>query len=305
MFKGSAVALITPFNEQGVDFNALEKLIDFHIDAGTECVLVCGTTGESATLTHDEHKKIVAHSAQYIRSKRGENRYPLLMAGSGSNNTAEALELTKAAKDDGADICLLITPYYNKPTQPGILNYFRTIAREVDIPQVVYNILSRTGVNVSTDVIVELAQEKNIIGVKEASGDIDQVSEVARRTPDDFYIWSGDDGKTLPILSVGGHGVISVAANIIPKDVRAFVHAYLDGKPDEALKWHRKMAVLFDTLFIETNPIPVKSAANILSRSPETGLPHCGLMRPPITPITPGAEEKLKKVMADYGLPVA
>ncbi|MBI1387790.1 MAG: 4-hydroxy-tetrahydrodipicolinate synthase [bacterium] len=305
MFEGSAVALITPFTKDDkLDFAALEKLIDFHAAAKTECILVCGTTGESATLTHDEHKQLVRHSAQYIREKRGHDRYPLLMAGTGSNSTREALELTKAAKDAGADVALLISPYYNKPTQAGLLEHFRVIAREVDLPQVVYNIQGRTAVNITADTMVALSEEKNIIGVKEASGNLTQISDIARRTADDFYVWSGDDGLTLPILSLGGKGVISVSANIVPKDVRAMVHAYLKGDHAEALRIHRKMAELNSTLFVETNPIPVKTAVNWLSQSPETGLPHCGGMRLPLTPLLASSESALKKTLKEYGLPV-
>ena len=304
MFKGSAVALITPFHEEKIDYKALEKLIDFHFEAQTECILVCGTTGESATLTHDEHKAIIRYSAEYIRSKRGSNPYPLLMAGTGSNNTKEALELTGSAKLAGADCALLISPYYNKPTQKGLLTHFSMIAREIDIPQVVYNIQSRTGVNIAVDTMVELAQEKNIIGVKEASGDITQISETVRRCPAEFLVWSGDDGLTLPILAVGGVGVISVSANIIPKDVRAMVHAYLQGNHKEALQYHQKMSVLNKTLFLETNPIPVKTAVNMLSRTPEYGLPYSGGLRLPMTDLSTPYEKTLLEVMKAYGLPV-
>jgi len=304
MFEGSAVALIAPFRNGGVDYNALERLIDFHVKAETECILVCGTTGESATLSHQEHKDIIRHAAQYVRSVRGGNRYPLLMAGSGSNNTKEALDLTQAAKDLGADVALLISPYYNKPTQQGLLQHYRTIAREVDIPQVPYNIQSRTGVNIAVDTIIELAQEKNIIGVKEASGDLGQISEIARRAPEGFKVWSGDDGLTLPILSIGGAGVISVSANIIPQDVRAMVHAYLKGNLPEALRLHRRMAALNKILFVETNPAPVKTAVNLLSRNPDYGLPHCGELRLPMVPLLPANEEKLVKVMREYGLSI-
>ncbi len=305
MFKGVAVALVTPFTEEGIDYSALEKLIDFHVNAGTECILVCGTTGESPTLSHAEHKQLVKRSADYLRSVRGNNSFPLLMAGTGSNSTREALELTKSAKEDGADVCLQVTPYYNKPTQAGLLYHFQTLAREIDIPQVIYNIQGRTGVNVNLETTIQLAEEKNIIGVKEASGNITQISETCRLTPDDFFVWSGDDGITLPVLSVGGHGVISVSANIIPQDVRAMVHAYLQGNQREALQWHRKMSQLNKTLFIETNPIPIKTAVSLLGRNPKSGLPHCGPLRPPLVPMAPENEQKLIKAMSEYGLPVS
>ncbi|MDX9754251.1 MAG: 4-hydroxy-tetrahydrodipicolinate synthase [bacterium] len=304
MFEGSAVALITPFRDDKIDFKALEQLIDFHCKAETECVLVCGTTGESATLSHEEHKALIRFCADYIRDKRGSNPYPLLMAGTGSNNTREAMELTESAKLYGADCALLISPYYNKPTQGGLLAHFRAIARAVDIPQIPYNIQSRTGVNIEVDTLVELSQEKNIIGVKEASGNLAQISEIIRRTDESFLVWSGDDGLTLPILALGGKGVISVSANIIPTDVRALVHAFLQGNAAEALRLHQKMAILNKVLFIETNPIPVKTAVNLLSAAPDYGLPHCGDLRLPMTPMGLANQEILKKALADYGLPV-
>lgn len=304
MFEGSAVALVTPFKNGAVDYIALDQLIDFHIKAQTECIVICGTTGESATLSHAEHRELIERSTQLIVNKRGANRYPLMMAGTGSNNTQEALELTNHAKNAGADCVLLIAPYYNKPTPKGLLLHFQKLAREVDIPQVVYNIQSRTGINISTDVMVELAKEKNIIGVKEASGNITQMSDVCRRCGDSFMVWSGDDAMTLPLLAVGGKGVISVAANIIPKDVRAMVHAYLSGDFKTALQLHRNMAELTNSLFIETNPVPVKTAMNVLSHSPDYGIPHCGDFRLPMTDMQPQNIEILKSTMKHYGLPV-
>jgi len=303
MFEGSAVALITPFKNGGIDFEALNSLIDFHVQAETECIVICGTTGESATLSHDEHKELVKRSVELVKTKRGNQRYPLLMAGTGSNNTKEALDLTQHAKDAGTDCVLLIAPYYNKPTQPGILKHFQTLAREVDIPQVVYNIQSRTGINITTDTMVELSKEKNIIGVKEASGDLSQVSDVARRCGGDFIIWSGDDALTLPILAVGGKGVISVSANIIPKDVREMVHAFLQGNRGEALRLHRCMAELNSAVFIETNPGPIKTAANLLSQSSEYGLPHCGELRLPLVSMSDANVKKLQTALREYGLP--
>lgn len=304
MFQGSAVALVTPFKQNAIDYDALDQLIEFHIKAETECIVICGTTGESATLSHVEHRELIERSTAMIKEKRGTNRYPLMMAGTGSNNTKEALELTQHAKNAGADCVLLISPYYNKPTPQGILQHFQLLAREVDIPQVVYNIQSRTGINISTDVMVELSKEKNIIGVKEASGNITQMSDVARRCGDDFMIWSGDDAMTLPLLAIGGHGVISVSANIIPKDVRAMVHAYLQGDYKEALQLHRKMADLSNTLFVETNPVPVKTACNLLSKTPDYGLPHCGEFRLPMVEMLPQNLDVLQSALKTYGLPV-
>lgn len=301
MFTGSAVALITPFQDGKVDFDALEKLIDFHIAGGTECVLVCGTTGESATLSHDEHKAVIKHSVDYVKDKRGDKKYPLLMAGTGSNNTAEALDLTAFAKEAGADSALLVTPYYNKPTQNGLLQHFRIIARSFDIPQIVYNIQSRTGVNVSTDTMVELAAEPNIIGVKEASGNIAQISDVIRRCPKDFYVWSGDDGMTLPLLALGGHGIISVVANIAPRETSRMVHDFLGGRVAEARAMHHKMTPLVRALFIETNPIPVKTAVNLLSGNSEYGLPHAGEFRLPLVDPAPANREVLERELHAFG----
>ncbi len=304
LFEGTGVALVTPFKGDAINFQALETLIDFHAQAKTECIVVCGTTGESATLSHDEHKQLIKHAAEYIRSIRGNETYPLLMAGTGSNNTKEALELTQAAKEYGADCILLISPYYNKPTQAGLLHHFQRLAREVDIPQVPYNIQGRTGVNISIDTMVELAQEKNIVGVKEASGNLSQISEVVRRTPDDFYVWSGDDGLTLPVLSVGGKGVISVSANIVPQDMRALVHAFLQGNAQEALKIHQKLSPLNAAMFLETNPIPIKTAVNLLSQNAEFGLPHCGELRSPLVSLTSDHEKTLLTILKEYGLPI-
>lgn len=304
MFEGSAVALVTPFNKDSVNFDALEKLIDFHFKAGTECVLVCGTTGESATLTHQEHKQIIRHSAQYIRSLRGSKRFPLLWAGTGSNSTREAIDLTASAKEDGADAALLIAPYYNKPTQRGLIEHFGLIAREVDIPQVIYNIQGRTAVNITADTMVELSERKNIIGVKESSGNLEQVSEIVRRANRDFIVWSGDDGLTLPILALGGKGVVSVTANVLPKEIRSLVHAFLKGDHKEALRLHQHLSVINSTLFIETNPAPVKTAVNLLSASSDYGLPHCGDLRLPMVPLSVENEARIQSTLKQYKLPV-
>lgn len=301
MFEGSAVALVTPFREGKVDYVSLEKLIDFHVAAGTECILVCGTTGESATLSHDEHKQVIKHSVDYVKAKRGDRKYPLLMGGTGSNSTAEAVDLTASAKEAGADLVLLVSPYYNKPTQAGLLEHFRTTAREVDIPQVVYNIQSRTAVNVSTDTLMELAQEPNIIGVKEASGNVAQISDVIRRCPKGFYVWSGDDGMTLPLLALGGHGVISVIANIAPRETSRMVHDFLEGRVEQARAMHHKMAPLVKALFIETNPIPVKTAVNILSHNPQYGLAPAGEFRLPLVEMSPANRAILERELRAFG----
>lgn len=305
MFEGLAVALVTPFTEDDqLDTKALETLIDFHVKAGTECILVCGTTGESATLTHDEHKALVKHAAQYVRSVRGEKPTPLLWAGTGSNNTREAVELTAAAKEDGADAALLISPYYNKPPQTGLLAHFRKVAQEVDIPQVVYNIQGRTAVNISAETMVELSHEKNIVGVKESSGNFDQVAAIIRDAAPGFTVWSGDDGNTLPIMAMGGKGVVSVTANIMPGPIRELVHAYLAGKPDEAKRLHHHLAGINAALFYETNPIPVKTAVNWLSQDQNFGLPHCGNLRLPLVEMSEANQPRLREMMKRYSLPV-
>ncbi len=301
MFTGSAVALITPFKDGAIDYPALEKLIDFQIVGGTECVLVCGTTGESATMDHDEHKEVIKHSVDYIKEKRGNKKYPLLMAGTGSNSTAEALDLTAFAKEAGADCALLVNPYYNKPTQRGLLEHFRKIAREVDIPQIVYNIQGRTAVNVATETMVELAAEPNIIGVKEASGNINQMGDVIRLCPDDFYVWAGDDNMTFPLVALGGKGVISVIANIAPKETSQMVHDLIEGRIAEARAMHYKMAPLVKALFVETNPIPIKTAVNILHGNPEYGLPHAGEFRLPMTDLAPSSREVLERELKSFG----
>ena len=301
MFTGSAVALITPFKNGSVDYPALERLIDFQIAGGTECILVCGTTGESATMDHDEHKAVIKHSVDYIKDKRGDNEYPFLMAGTGSNSTAEALELTAYAKEAGADCALLVSPYYNKPTQRGLLEHFRKIAREVNIPQIVYNIQGRTAVNVSTETMVQLAAEPNIIGVKEASGNINQMSDVIRLCPEDFYVWAGDDNMTFPLGALGGKGVISVIANIAPRETSQMVHDLIEGRIAQARAMHYKMAPLVKALFVETNSIPIKTAVNILSGNPEYGLPHAGEFRLPLVDLAPSSREVLERELRAFG----
>ena len=230
MFKGSIVALATPFQNGKVDVEKLDELVEFHIAEGTDGIVPCGTTGESATLTHDEHEDV---SSRVIKAANG--RVPVI-AGTGSNSTAEALSLTKAAADAGADAALLITPYYNKPTQEGLYRYFSRIAQEVDIPQILYNVPSRTGINRVPETVIRGAEHKNVVAIKEASGSIDQSVEILRGA--DIDILSGDDSLTLPLMSVGAMGVISVAANVVPRHVADMTHAMLDGNVAEARRLH-------------------------------------------------------------------
>ena len=268
MFKGSIVALVTPFQNGKVDVEKLDELVEFHIAEGTDGIVPCGTTGESATLTHDEHEEGIS---RVIKAANG--RVPVI-AGTGSNSTAEALSLTKAAADAGADAALLITPYYNKPTQEGLYRYFSRIAQEVDIPQILYNVPSRTGINMVPETVIRVAEHKNVVAIKEASGSIDQSVEILRGA--DIDILSGDDSLTLPLMSVGAMGVISVAANVVPRHVADMTHAMLDGNVAEARRLHMHLFPLFDVLFVETNPIPVKTALAIMEKiGPELREPMC------------------------------
>ena len=259
MFKGSLVALITPFKDGEIDRQSLKRLIDFHIENGTDAIVVAGTTGESATLTFTEHEDLIKMAIDMA-----EGRIPII-AGTGANATHEAIELTKSAEKYGADGSLQIVPYYNKPTQEGIYQHFKAIAEETNIPLILYNIPSRTGVDMLPETFARLYGDfPNIIGIKEATGKVDRVSEMINLTNEEVIILSGDDSLTLPMMSVGAKGVISVANNIIPKEMSQMCKLALEGKFNEALQIHNKYWKLFKTLFIETNPIPVKTAAYML-----------------------------------------
>ncbi len=259
MFKGSIVALITPFKDGEIDRASLKRLIEFHIENGTDAILVAGTTGESATLTFEEHEDLIKMTVDMA-----EGRIPII-AGTGANATHEAIELTKSAEKFGADGSLQIVPYYNKPTQEGIYQHFKAIAEETNIPLILYNIPSRTGVDMLPETFARLYGDfPNIIGIKEATGNVARVSEMINLTNEDVVILSGDDALTLPMMAVGAKGVISVANNIVPKDIAQMCKYALEGKFDKALEIHNRYWKLFKTLFIETNPIPVKTAAHML-----------------------------------------
>jgi 4-hydroxy-tetrahydrodipicolinate synthase len=290
MFEGSCVALATPFKDGSIDEKALQELVEFQIAGGTSCIVPCGTTGESATMSHREHGRVIELTVKYVRK-----RIPV-MAGTGSNSTQEAIELTKHARDAGVDGALVVAPYYNRPTQKGLFEHFRTLARTVPLPMIIYNIPGRTGVNVLPATLVDLARsEKNIVGVKEASANIDQSSELIRELGPSFDVLSGDDSLTLPILSVGGKGVISVLANIVPQDVAALCAAWKKGDAARALELHLKMFPLVKALFIETNPVPLKTAMGWLRMcSSEMRLPLTGMEKP--------NADKLEKALRDYGL---
>jgi len=288
MFKGVFTAIITPFKEdESVDEECLKKLIDFNIENGVSGIVPCGTTGESPTLSHDEHDRVIELTVQHVNK-----RVPVI-AGTGSNSTAEAIRLTKHAEEAGADACLLVNPYYNKPTQEGLYRHFKAIADAVNFDCVVYNIKGRTGVNVETPTLMRLANDcKNIVAVKEASGDINQMKDVIAQKPEGFSVLSGDDNITLELIKAGGTGVISVASNLVPDRMVAMVKAALDGNFEEAEKLNNELAPLFEAEFIETNPIPIKCGLALKGMCKE-------VYRLPMCELRPENREKLKKVLQE------
>ncbi len=270
-FKGSIVALVTPFAEDGsVDFATIEQLVEWQIESGTDGIVPCGTTGESPTLSHEEHEAVVAAVVKAVRK-----RIPVL-AGAGSNNTTESLRLVRFAEHVGADGALVITPYYNKPTQAGMVAHYQAIAAATRLPIVMYNVPGRTGINLTPETVAHLAQTPNIIGIKEASGSLDQVSSILQLCKID--VLSGDDGLTLPIMAVGGCGVISVVANVAPKKMVALTRAVLKGDLANAERLHREIYPLCKVLFVETNPVPVKAALAMMGRIREN-------LRLPLVPL--------------------
>jgi len=289
MFHGSLVAIVTPFKKGKVDEKALGDLIDWQIAQGTHGIVPCGTTGESATLTHEEHERVVAFT---IEASKG--RVPVI-AGTGSNSTDEAITLTKHAKKAGADGALLITPYYNKPTQEGLYRHYKAVAEAVDLPIVLYNIPGRTSVNMLPPTVARLSSFKNIVAIKEGSGSLQQVSDIIQTCGERMTVLSGDDALTLPMMALGARGVITVTANIVPKDMANMTDAFAAGKLAEARKLHYKMSPLFAALFYETNPIPVKEALGMMGRcTAELRLPLC--------PMASDTREKLSRALKDYGL---
>ncbi|OQZ01777.1 MAG: 4-hydroxy-tetrahydrodipicolinate synthase [Candidatus Brocadia sp. UTAMX1] len=287
MFHGSYVALVTPFKNGQVDYQKLGELVEFHVKNGTQGIVPCGTTGESATLSFEEHEKIIGEVVSIVA---GRIR---VLAGAGSNNTTEALRLAKHAKKIGADGALLITPYYNKPTPEGLYRHYKLIAESVDIPIVMYNVPSRTGISIQPETVARLSEIKNIVGIKEASGSIDQATQILQLC--NITVLSGDDSLTLPIMSVGGRGVISVVANVVPADTAALTRNCLEGNFDAARKCHFKLFPLCKSMFIETNPIPVKTAMRMLGRLN-------GEMRLPLCDMTKEHESQLMGTLKNYGL---
>ncbi len=282
MFEGTTVALVTPFDNGKIDWKTLEKLLDFHLEKGTDVILPCGTTGESATLTHEEHREVI----KFVVERVGKRRK--VLAGTGSNSTEEALELSLFAQEVGADGVLLITPYYNKPTQRGLYLHFERIARQLSIPVVLYNVPSRTGVNLEFSTVKDLSRVPNIVAVKEASGNLDQIMRII--SLESITVLSGDDSLTFPIIALGGKGVVSVAANLVPQEIKEMVDLALEGKWEEARKIHYRLYPLFKVLFIETNPIPVKTALGILGMIKEE-------FRLPLAPMKEENRKELIRVM--------
>jgi len=289
IFKGCGTAIITPFNETGVNFEEFRKLIEFQIKEGADSIIVCGTTGESATMSNEEKKETIKFAVEIAAG-----RIPII-AGTGGNCTTTSIELTKYADEVGADAIMLVTPYYNKTTQEGLIKHFETIAKTTSLPVVLYNVPGRTGLNINPSTCFTLSKIENIVAIKEAGGDISQIAQIAALCGDDLMIYSGNDDQIVPILSLGGQGVISVLSNIIPKDVHIMVQSYLDGDVKTATKLQLETLALTSALFSEVNPIPIKAACNMMGFD-------CGLPRLPLVEITDQGEEKLRKAMKDYGL---
>lgn len=289
MFSGSYTAIVTPFKNGKVDFDTFEKLIELQYEAGITGIVPCGTTGESATLSHQEHDEVIASAVKFARGRIK------VFAGTGSNSTVEAIRLSKHAEDAGCDGVLLVSPYYNKPTQQGLYLHYKEIANSINVPIILYNIQGRTSVNIEPKTIARLAKDcKNIVAVKEASGSLDQMSQIKVLAPD-FTLLSGDDTLTLPVMSIGGVGVISVLSNIMPKEVSELVKTFLKGDLKEATKMHYKLFPIVKAMFIETNPIPLKTAMEMMGLC-------SGDLRLPMCAISDENKESLRKTLASYGL---
>lgn len=289
LFTGSGVAIVTPFNEEGVNFKKLEELLEWHISNKTDAIIVCGTTGEASTMSEQERKETIKFTVEVVGG-----RIPVI-AGTGTNNTKASVEMSKWADSIGVDGLLVITPYYNKTTQRGCIEHFRAIANAVTKPIIVYNVPSRTGFNITPATLLELSKINNITAVKEASSDIVQIAEIAHLCGDKLDIYSGNDDQIVPLLSLGGKGVISVVGNILPEDTHNIVEKYFNGDQIGALKLQLKMLPLIKALFIETNPIPVKTAMNLMGM-------EVGGLRLPLIDMSDRNLEILKKEMLSYGI---
>lgn len=287
-FAGLSVAIVTPFRDGQLDVEALKQQVEFQVAAGTTCLCPVGTTGESPTLSHEEHERVIA---EVVQAAAGRIK---VMAGTGSNSTQEALRFTRWAAKSGADAALVVAPYYNKPTQEGFYQHYKALAEAVEIPICVYNIPGRTGKNIEPDSIARMAELPNIAMVKEATGSMDQASQIIAMT--DLTLLSGDDSLTLPLLAIGARGVVSVVGNIVPHDMIALVRAFESGNIAEAQRWHEKLFPLSrDMLSLATNPIPIKAAMRLLGRD-------TGELRMPMTPLSSDQEARLRKTLTDYGL---
>jgi 4-hydroxy-tetrahydrodipicolinate synthase len=289
MFKGSIVAIVTPFLHGAIDEEKLRSLVEFQIENGTDAIVPCGTTGEASTLDFDEHYRVIE-----IVVQQASKRIPVI-AGTGSNSTKEAIEITSHAKEIGADGALLVTPYYNKPSQEGLYLHFKAVAEAVALPQLLYNVPGRTGVNLLPETVARLAEIPNIVAIKEATGSLQQASEVLALCGDKLDVLSGDDFITLPMMAIGAKGVISVVANIMPKEVAAMVDAFFAGKMEEARKLHLQMLKIANAMFIETNPVPVKTALALMGMA-------TGEVRLPLAPLSVANRAKLAAIMKEYGL---
>jgi len=289
MFKGLYVALVTPFTETGLDEGKLRELVRFHVESGTHGLVPCGTTGENPTFTWDEHFRIIEIIVEEAKGKLD------IVPGAGTNSTWKTIENVKKAKDLGVDAVMVIAPYYNKPTQDGLYAHFEAIANTVDIPMMIYNIPGRTSVNILPATFGRLVNIPQVQAVKEATGDLGQASSIKELCGDRIAVMAGDDALTLPIMSVGGTGVVSVVGNIVPKDMIALVDAVQRHDMHEARRWHYKLYPLIQSMFFETNPIPVKEAMNLMGW-------NLGKPRLPMVPMSQGAKERMKKVMEAYGL---
>jgi 4-hydroxy-tetrahydrodipicolinate synthase len=289
MFKGSIVAIVTPFKNGKIDEERYRELIEFQIEGGTGAIVPCGTTGESATLDVQEHNRVIDICIDAVKK-----RVPVI-AGTGGNSTNEAIELTEHAKKSGADATLQVTPYYNKPTQEGLYQHFKAIAEAVPLPQVLYNVPGRTSVNMLPQTVARLAELPEIVAIKEASGSLGQMAEIIQLAGDKITLLSGDDNVTLPVLAIGGKGVVSVIANIVPKDTADMVRAYEAGQVDQARELFYRLFPLCQAMFFETNPIPVKTSLALMGKID-------GEMRLPLCAMAPANLEKLKKTLKDYGL---
>ncbi len=289
MFKGSIVAIVTPFREGKVDEKAYRELIESQIEGGTSAIVPCGTTGESATLSFEEHNQVID-----IAVNAANKRVPII-AGTGGNSTSEAIQLTLHAKKAGADASLQVTPYYNKPSQEGLFRHYKAIAEAVPLPQVLYNIPSRTGINLLPETVARLAEIPEIVAIKEGSGSLGQMAEIINLTGDRIALLSADDNITLPVLSIGGKGVISVVANIVPRDVADMIRVWEEGDWEGARSLYYKLFPLCKAMFYETNPVPVKTSLALMGKIRDE-------IRLPLAPLAEANLEKLKKALRDYGL---